>query len=713
MDSHSQRPPEPEGKEAPSSANFFIWGVAPWTPSKVISRPFLTEKIAGDIKDVAIGASWMVALLENGELWSWGEDSNGCLGLGQDRTSAPEPAQIHLETHSLALPTAASRVSFVDTSPSARPSHASIRKASTATTGAVRMPDTVVGLVGGGDFVLAWTARGCLYGWGSNADGQLGVGDFSNRFQPARVDALEDDAVSQVLVAHGHSVFALSERGSVFAWGNNSKRELGLDTGKKKTQGHSHSQEPIQPTAAARAAATHVQTRVARPEPLVSLRPYKISRIESKNGTLLAHIDHGSKKRAAMGVHQAAEGALSEALSLKTPSPDTKPEPQHARLPVEEVELLQGVDFLRKVFEQMASWWEQLLRLRHGEPDPSSMDTNADLHHRANRELPAHEMDQNVEESALLHALDSLGGLHRAAVAQLKEAQGAPRAKNIRLLLTIFIDDCRLRTEKVQRTLGARRLTDLKRTVEKIPGEQVHEFGNKTASDIKKLLASSSQAEAILQRVRSADVSDLLCRELQLSLAQTMEARVQLYETQIQLLQHLQNTALHGLSDAPSASDPTLPALCVVAERWRHLKSFSLAKLCAECERHAHEYGDKEEFLQWLVKASDQKIDQLLLMQKDPPAVMQDCLLPTLCYDLLHENAELRKMANAYQLRVFILHKRAQAHHIHGGGGLGGTMGTLGLSKSGGVSGMGVSGGSMSAGMSRAPVPPLPLSRKH
>jgi len=97
-------------------------------------------------------------------------------------------------------------------------------------------------------------------------------------------------------------------------------------------------------------------------------------------------------------------------------------------------------------------------------------------------------------------------------------------------------------------------------------------------------------------------------------------------------------------------------ALKPVARRWQALKGFSLGRLCLECERNRYDYGNDEEFLAFLVRQSDAKIDKTLRLDRDQ-LLSRSCLAPSLVYDLLLENGELRKMANAYQLRVYVLDK--------------------------------------------------------
>ena len=68
------------------------------------------------------------------------------------------------------------------------------------------------------------------------------------------------------------------------------------------------------------------------------------------------------------------------------------------------------------------------------------------------------------------------------------------------------------------------------------------------------------------------------------------------------------------------------------------------------------DFDGDDELLTYLVRVSDERLDQMVLLEKDP-VISRDALIPSLCYDLLQENVELRKMCNQYQLRVLLLYK--------------------------------------------------------
>merc|ERR1712083_227909 len=91
-------------------------------------------------------------------------------------------------------------------------------------------------------------------------------------------------------------------------------------------------------------------------------------------------------------------------------------------------------------------------------------------------------------------------------------------------------------------------------------------------------------------------------------------------------------------------------------ERWGELKRFSIYNLFQECnlKNQNVNWSSDDEMLAFLVQNSDAKIDQIIQADKDV-LVSRDLLLPNMCYELLVENAELRKMCNAYQLKVLLM----------------------------------------------------------
>jgi uncharacterized repeat protein (TIGR02543 family) len=135
--------------------------------------------------NLAIGDNFMVALKQDGSLWTWGNNASGQLGLGTTAVSQATPALV-------------------------------------ASTSAWKYVDA------GGLHTLAIKADGSLWTWGSNAFGQLGDGSTSGRNQPIRIGTDTD----WKMVAAGYDFsLALKTNGRLYAWGNAAAGCLGLGNG--------------------------------------------------------------------------------------------------------------------------------------------------------------------------------------------------------------------------------------------------------------------------------------------------------------------------------------------------------------------------------------------------------------------------------------------------------------------------------------------------
>ena len=78
----------------------------------------------------------------------------------------------------------------------------------------------------GNQHSLIVTSSGSVLAFGRNLDGQLGINSRKEARLPTLVNGLRDDVIVQV-AASGDFSLAMSETGSVFAWGNNNAGQLG------------------------------------------------------------------------------------------------------------------------------------------------------------------------------------------------------------------------------------------------------------------------------------------------------------------------------------------------------------------------------------------------------------------------------------------------------------------------------------------------------
>jgi len=116
------------------------------------------------------------------ELWGWGDNAYGCLGLG-DLTDRSSPVQVAGEIWS--------DISFGGSQPS----------------------------------TLALKTDGTIWAWGRNAFGQLGQGNTTDRSSPVQIGALT--TWSKIASGNGQISLAIKTDGTLWAWGRGYGGSLG------------------------------------------------------------------------------------------------------------------------------------------------------------------------------------------------------------------------------------------------------------------------------------------------------------------------------------------------------------------------------------------------------------------------------------------------------------------------------------------------------
>jgi alpha-tubulin suppressor-like RCC1 family protein len=79
----------------------------------------------------------------------------------------------------------------------------------------------------GASHSLALTQSGEVYAWGSNFRGQTGCGDNNKKLIPTKVKVLNEYKIKMISCGFNHSM-ALTESGCVYSWGYNHRGELGI-----------------------------------------------------------------------------------------------------------------------------------------------------------------------------------------------------------------------------------------------------------------------------------------------------------------------------------------------------------------------------------------------------------------------------------------------------------------------------------------------------
>ncbi|XP_034033116.1 probable E3 ubiquitin-protein ligase HERC3 [Thalassophryne amazonica] len=137
------------------------------------------------VSQVACGSQHSVALTRDGQVYTWGQNSRGQLGLGTRQSGAASPQ--HLPTLS-AVP--------------------------------------LVHVAAGGEQSFALSLSGNVFGWGRNDCGQLGLGDTADRHKPSPVCSLNMKKIIHVSCGSEHTA-VMTKGGVVFTFGSGRNGQLG------------------------------------------------------------------------------------------------------------------------------------------------------------------------------------------------------------------------------------------------------------------------------------------------------------------------------------------------------------------------------------------------------------------------------------------------------------------------------------------------------
>ena len=141
---------------------------------------------ANDWQSIAAGNAFSLAIKSDGTLWAWGHWGLGSLGIGSDPQTTPINQPIRVGEN------------FNWVSVSAGAAHS-----------------------------LAIKADGTLWAWGDNRQGQTGTGSAEGLlFSPVQV-GIESDWAAVSASPTNHSL-AIKTNGSLWAWGENRRGELGI-----------------------------------------------------------------------------------------------------------------------------------------------------------------------------------------------------------------------------------------------------------------------------------------------------------------------------------------------------------------------------------------------------------------------------------------------------------------------------------------------------
>ncbi|KIC48030.1 Ig-like domain-containing protein [Tateyamaria sp. ANG-S1] len=143
----------------------------------------LPEGFDAEITSVAGGLLHTTFLTDDGDVYAFGFNNRGPLGLGDEEAR-----------------TTATKIEALD-------------------------DIDVIGIENGNGTSFAIAADGTLYGWGSNTNGQLGTGDQEERLVPTEISALSNETVVAVSAGVTHTL-VLTADGEVYGFGSNTDNQV-------------------------------------------------------------------------------------------------------------------------------------------------------------------------------------------------------------------------------------------------------------------------------------------------------------------------------------------------------------------------------------------------------------------------------------------------------------------------------------------------------
>jgi alpha-tubulin suppressor-like RCC1 family protein len=178
---------------------------------------------------VGLGDNFMIVLSRDGEVFSFGSNSAGQLGLGHLKNiSTPRPVKLPRSVHNLAVGATHVLTLDIDGNIMAWGSNqygqlGNGQSRYSETPVSIKVPEKITAIAAGSHFSLALSETGSVYTWGWNGFGQLGLNDLAPRTTPTRIPELSD---VQVIAAGEMHALAIGKN-YLYGWGNNESGQIG------------------------------------------------------------------------------------------------------------------------------------------------------------------------------------------------------------------------------------------------------------------------------------------------------------------------------------------------------------------------------------------------------------------------------------------------------------------------------------------------------
>ena len=188
-------------------------------------------KLLSDIKKIYCGREYTIVITKTrSEIYVWGGNEYGQLGLGNNRTYC-SPQKLQLSnvtsiscgvTHAIAFAKNSNKIYVWGTNHFGELGLGDNKNYNRPTE--LFLPLNVLKIRCGQHHTIALSASGKLFVWGENSSCELGLGDRTHRNIPHEL-LLEDKIVIGVSCGMSHTM-VLTNRGEIYGWGDNASGQL-------------------------------------------------------------------------------------------------------------------------------------------------------------------------------------------------------------------------------------------------------------------------------------------------------------------------------------------------------------------------------------------------------------------------------------------------------------------------------------------------------
>lgn len=207
-----------------------------------LSSVFTLSTVASPISStpmIAVGDKFMIVQTSSGKLWGWGDNTSGVLGQAGGNITVPVEIQLPSGVLSVSVSTGADHILALgsDGNVYAWGNNAYGQLGINLDTASLSIPTVVAGLQGkhivavsaGKHFSLALSEDGSVYSFGRNHKLQLGY-ELEEEFSsaPTRIEGELDGVNIKQITAGITSAVAINADGQLYTWGNTANGLLGV-----------------------------------------------------------------------------------------------------------------------------------------------------------------------------------------------------------------------------------------------------------------------------------------------------------------------------------------------------------------------------------------------------------------------------------------------------------------------------------------------------